>query len=244
MERIGLAKGQILISQETSIWKILQILATKGPLNVKAIKEETDLDYAYCHKRVKLMERLNLVGVAEKREGPKGRELNFYDLTLKGLVYYLAMSRFQYLEKITKKYKKLLPHVFGEWEYFRSKDLEAFLKKRFKKTIDRDFFEDQEHQKFLSSMTSFNLKVLFEDFYRRQIPFEEVKERIELNTLVPWLIYVRLGFWPTKKSGVYSEEFQKAIRQNPKLWAYLKPIIVEERKQTEKLLAKLNEVLS
>ena len=228
MEKIGLKKGEILICKETSIWKIFEVLVnSKESLNIKGIKTQANLDYAYCHKRTKLLQRLNFVRVAEKREGPKGRKLNFYDLTVKGLVYYLVFSKFQSLDKIIEKYKELLPHVFGEWRYFQTKDVEDILKKYFQQASNEIVWQAQTN-----------------GFYQKQVSSEQLQEWLQVNTLLPWLTYVRLGFWPSKKSGQFSEKFQNAIRENNKVWAYVKPIIIESAKQTKELLEQLNKVLA
>ena len=227
----GLRKGEILLSKDSNIWKILEALARsnqKSRLNVKELKENTHQDYAYCHKRLKLLQRLGLVDEKGKKKGPKG-DVSVYDLTLIGLVVYLAVSQYQdFREKrssyFIEKYAPLLPHVLGQWKYFKTTAVQDIVFENFKVEVDRIYQE----------LGINGLK------YVARFPLED---EIQENTLLPWLTHARLGMWPSARRDEPIRKLQTSIQKNQSIWNYLKPKILEVKQQTEKVLAHLNSIL-
>lgn len=161
--------------------------------------------------------------------------LSFYDLTLSGVAIYISFSHFTEIDSIARKYAKLLPHVFEEWEYFEKAGVKEIVLRNLKKTIG-----------ILHEQIAFG-------YFGPQgrLDLEEMKEHIEEQTLIPWLLHVKVGFWPSKededeKLGYvrsYVPSFQKAIHANKELWCYLKPIIKKERDKLKEVLAKVDMIL-
>lgn len=240
-------KGEVLLSKDTKIWHILEILYTsRSPLNVKALKEKAHLDYAYCDKRVRLLLRMGFVRIKEMRPGPKKRKLAFYDLSLLGLINYIWYSQTWQIDRAADKYKELLPHVFGQWQYFKEQDLHNFIiesvKKAFENIVKRQAElspEDVNHEKKI--MTP-----------RKLIPSWSVIEtnllqEVEELILIPWIIPARIGFWPKEELGFepefYSEKYITTLRNNQQLWQFLKPIIERAYKNTKNLFDHLQHIL-
>lgn len=220
--RKGLHKGEILITKETSIWKILETLAHKGPLNVKGIAKNIRLDYAYCHKRVKILLKTGLIEFKEKRKGQKGKDLSFYDLSLIGLCHYLKTVDFKNLDKAAGKYRDYLPHVFGEWQYFKDSGLEPVIFRNLTKSMSVVTDRLTIFKKIISA-TGLSLQ-----------------EEIEEGTLAPWITGVHLGFW---QENVWNAELHKALRQNSNLWSYMQPRVTQLVNKTRELLNRLNMIL-
>jgi predicted transcriptional regulator len=223
MKKRGLHKGELLFSKDTRMWKILETLvSSQGPLNVTGIARAAQLDYAYCHKRLKILQHHKFVDEKKREKGPKGRDLSFYDLTVLGLVIYMAMSNFQDLDKVARKYRDLLPHIFGEWDYFNAKAVKQIVVNNLKWAVTA-----RQHQLSIEGLEN-------------QIYLHSLREDIEEGTLTPWMVAVHLGFWNEK---MWNVQLHQAIRENRRLWTHFKPHIAEAQKETEKLLNKLKELL-
>lgn len=235
----GLRKGEILLSKDSNVWKILEALVKsdeKSRLNVKELKEITHQDYAYCHKRLKLLQRRGLVEEKGKKKGPKG-DVSVYDLTLPGLVVYLTISQYQDFQekkmgskgekrsvRIVEKYASLLPQVLGEWKYFETASVQDIVFENFKVEVDSIY------RQFITEGLKHTVRSPLDD-------------EIQTNTLLPWLTDAQLGMWPSAGRDEPLRKLQTAIRKNESIWNYLKPKILEVKQQTEKILEKLDSIL-
>jgi hypothetical protein len=185
-------------------------------LNIKDIQQRTRLDYAYCHKRVKLLQRLNFIEQRGSKQGPKGHDLRLYDLALAGLMVYLNFTEYEKIDNVAEKYKYLLPHVFGEWQYFRESNTMSVILDNLK--------------------TTFNIymTLVFSVKYVPDQPstfFPNLGDNVEEQILAPWIVRME-KYWSEE---YHSPELQKAVRRNPRIWHYLNPKVLHLKEQVEKV---------
>jgi len=221
--------------------EILRYLAeSPEPKNKWEIKKDLVKSYGNVHENIQIMLKAGLIQVKKIRKSSKNPKIKMecYDLGLRGLIIVLCLE-FDKVDMLAEKYSYLLPSIFGEWDFFKKKNVLPEVHEKLHDILAR-FFEnvtllgvldlyDGPSQQTPDDLIEKDIlkKFVFPDAFRFYVVYpnpgqlqllkEEEREQTQLLTKKEQKAYDALMNEKLEKM----KRWYLLIRENPRLCQYL-----------------------
>jgi len=228
IEKNGLSTTIIRRTLSKKQHEILRYLSDKGPSDCYKIKKECNMYYPSTYKSLIRLEKQGFVWRNPKEISEKGTPKTPFRLTMRGLAEASNTEDFwKNLDKIVKVWIDLAPLVFGNWEYFKERDLDEEAKMRL-----RQMFQGEGIRKFHDRRSElFNFKDQPYYLYTNVIwtwllhPLEDRPRDNSNIGSIPAMLFTEFFFLPMLDPffRFNHREWLKALKNNIELreWAKL-----------------------
>ena len=218
---------------QENVQKMLEVLALNGTMTTwDMAKALQGLDLQSIRSKEKEFRRILVgrrdrgkktagvldVGLVVKSGHRKKKAIaNLYRLSLHGILYCLDVLEFSHkeIDKVASNYKKILPYVFGRWEYLKSilgNDVYRL------KLLGGGFFMDNTQLAGISALPIYEVTSYINTKYSSQ--YESIKEKDLAAQISYWFFTILLI--PTKISSKQDSaetvtKWKKIFENDPKL---------------------------